>query len=139
MIVVLNASAKTYDDFRIGVPEPGMYEEIINSDDEKYAGSGRTNRSVIAGAAGGSGRNNQSVIAGAAGGSGRNNQSVVAGAAGRSSSDSQVYNDNADAGHVDTGRMYRGLVTAAPEPAHGMPYSIRICMPPLGGCIFRKE
>ena len=123
LIVVLNASAETYDDFRIGVPEPGMYEEIINSDDVKYAGSGRTNRNVIAGAAFGSSSASQSVIADAAG---------------RNSDDSRVYGDS----HVeraDTGRMYRGLVTAVPEPAHGMPYSIRITVPPLGGCIFRKE
>ena len=91
LIVVLNASAETYDDFRIGVPESGIYEEIINSDDMKYAGSGRTNRSITT--------------------------------------------------RVDktTGRMYRGLVSAAPEPSHGMPYSIRITVPPLGGCIFKKE
>ena len=36
------------------------------------------------------------------------------------------------------GRMYRGLAQAAAEPSHGMPYSIRITVPPLGGCIFRK-
>ena len=72
LIVVLNASVKTYDDYRIGVPGPGMYVELINSDDERYAGSGRINR---------------------------------------------------------------GFIDAAPEPAHGMAYSIRITMPPLGGCI----
>ena len=76
LIVVLNASAKTYDDYRIGVPEPGMYVELINSDDERYAGSGRINR---------------------------------------------------------------GFIDATPEPAHGMPYSIRITMPPLGGCILMRK
>lgn len=76
LIVVLNASAKTYDDYRIGVPEAGMYEELINSDDERYAGSGRINR---------------------------------------------------------------GFIDAVPEPAHGMPYSIRITMPPLGGCILVRR
>ena len=94
LIVVLNASAEVYDDFRIGVPEPGMYVELINSDDEKYAGSGRTNRNVTR---------------------------------------------NINNAEESTGMMYRGLVDAIPEPAHGMPYSIRITVPPLGGCILRKE
>lgn len=94
LIVVLNASAEVYDDFRIGVPEPGMYVELINSDDGKYAGSGKTNRNVT--------------------------RKI----------------NNAE---ESTGRMYRGLVDAIPEPAHGMPYSIRITVPPLGGCILRKE
>ncbi|MBR2546733.1 MAG: 1,4-alpha-glucan branching protein GlgB [Eubacterium sp.] len=76
LIVVLNASAETYDDYRIGVPGPGAYVELINSDDVKYAGSGRINR---------------------------------------------------------------GFTDAVDEPAHGMPYSIRITMPPLGGCIFAKK
>ncbi len=76
LIVVLNASAETYDDYRIGVPEPGMYVELINSDDEKYAGSGRINRR---------------------------------------------------------------FADAVPEPVHGMPYSIRITMPPLGGCILARK
>lgn len=76
LIVVLNASARAYEEFRIGVPEPGMYEEIINSDDVKYAGSGVKNKFWI---------------------------------------DSEEW------------------------PAHGMPYSITIKMPPLGGCILVRR
>ncbi len=76
LIVALNAGADTYDDYRIGVPEPGMYVELINSDDVRYAGSGRVNRR---------------------------------------------------------------FADAAPEPAHGMPYSIRITMPPLGGFILMRK
>jgi 1,4-alpha-glucan branching enzyme len=34
---------EAFDEFAIGVPDPGYDKEIINSDDVKYAGSGRVN------------------------------------------------------------------------------------------------
>ena len=32
-----------YEDFRVGVPEDGIYKEIFNSDDERFGGSGVVN------------------------------------------------------------------------------------------------
>ena len=71
-----NMGVKAFDEFDIGVPEPGYYKEIINSDDAKYAGSGRVNTRQI---------------------------------------------------------------RAKNKPSHGMPYSITIRMPVVGGAIFRKR
>ena len=42
-IIVLNMSVETYDDFRIGVPKAGKYEEVFNSDKTEYGGSGKLN------------------------------------------------------------------------------------------------
>ena len=76
LICAVNMGVKAFDEFDIGVPEPGYYKEIINSDDVKYAGSGRVNTRQI---------------------------------------------------------------RARKKPAHGMPYSIRVRMPVVGGAIFRKR
>ena len=43
LICALNMAVEAFDEFEIGVPEPGYYKEIINSDNVKYAGSGRVN------------------------------------------------------------------------------------------------
>ena len=43
LICAVNMGVKAFDEFDIGVPEPGFYKEIINSDNVKYAGSGRVN------------------------------------------------------------------------------------------------
>ena len=43
LVCAVNMGVKAFDEFEIGVPEPGFYKEIINSDNEKYAGSGRVN------------------------------------------------------------------------------------------------
>ena len=43
LICAVNMGVKAFDEFEIGVPEPGYYKEIFNSDDVKYAGSGRVN------------------------------------------------------------------------------------------------
>lgn len=76
LICALNMGVRSFDEFEIGVPEPGCYREIINSDNVKYAGSGRVNTRQV---------------------------------------------------------------RARKKPAHGMPYSIRIKMPVVGGAIFRKQ
>ena len=76
LICALNMGVKAFDEFEIGVPEPGFYKEIINSDDVKYAGSGRVNTRQV---------------------------------------------------------------RARKKPMHGMPYSIRVKMPVVGGAIFRKK
>ena len=43
LLTVLNFDVATYDSYRIGVPKPGRYQELISSDDEAFGGSGRTN------------------------------------------------------------------------------------------------
>ena len=47
LVVVLNCGVQSYDKYRIGVQEAGEYIELLNSDDVKYGGSGRTNAAVI--------------------------------------------------------------------------------------------
>ena len=47
MLVVLNFRPETYWDFRIGVPGPGEYEEILNSDSQAFGGSGQVNAGII--------------------------------------------------------------------------------------------
>jgi 1,4-alpha-glucan branching enzyme len=42
-IVVLNFTPVTRQDYRIGVPAPGQYQEQFNSDDPAYLGSGQLN------------------------------------------------------------------------------------------------
>ncbi len=44
VIVLCNFTAKTQQNFALGVPVAGEYQEIINSDDEKYSGSGQGNK-----------------------------------------------------------------------------------------------
>lgn len=46
LVFIVNFTPNTYEDFRIGVPFEGQYEEILNSDDPKYGGSGVTNIGV---------------------------------------------------------------------------------------------
>ena len=76
LVCALNMGVQAFDEFEIGVPEKGFYKEIINSDDTKYAGSGRVNTRQV---------------------------------------------------------------RARKKPMHGMPYSIRIRMPVVGGAIFKKK
>ena len=42
-LTVLNFTPVVYEDYRIGVPEPGSYREILNSDSEIYSGSNQGN------------------------------------------------------------------------------------------------
>ncbi len=46
LMTAVNFSANDYTNFRFGVPLKGKYAEIINSDDEKYFGTGKTNCGV---------------------------------------------------------------------------------------------
>lgn len=46
LLVVCNFSNVEYDEFLIGVPWPGKYKEIFNSDAEKYGGGGVVNTRV---------------------------------------------------------------------------------------------
>ena len=47
LLVVLNFTPATYEDYRIGVPKCGRYRELISSDNEKYGGSGVMNTGDI--------------------------------------------------------------------------------------------
>ena len=42
-LTVLNFTPVVYENYRIGVPEPGSYREILNSDSEIYSGSNQGN------------------------------------------------------------------------------------------------
>lgn len=46
LIVAINLTPGTYSDYFLPVPEDGIYEEIFNSDDKRYGGSGVTNTGV---------------------------------------------------------------------------------------------
>ncbi len=48
IIVVCNFSSDVYDDYKVGVPDPGYYSEIFNSDAEVYGGTGRVQGNEIA-------------------------------------------------------------------------------------------
>lgn len=43
LIIVCNFTPKVYYDYKVGVPEPGVHEEIFNSDHESFGGSGQLN------------------------------------------------------------------------------------------------
>ena len=47
LVIALNMDVQAYDTYRIGVQEPGVYTELINSDDVKYGGSGKINPKPI--------------------------------------------------------------------------------------------
>jgi len=47
IIIVLNFQPRAYEHFRIGVPVSGCYQEIFNTDQVKYGGSGRYNPQAI--------------------------------------------------------------------------------------------
>ena len=46
LLVVCNFNPVLRKDYQMGVPNPGSYKEILNSDDKKYGGSGVTNGTV---------------------------------------------------------------------------------------------
>ncbi len=46
-IIVLNLTPVPRENYRIGVPEPGNYKEIINSDSEYYGGSNTGNAGML--------------------------------------------------------------------------------------------
>ena len=43
MIVVANLTPAPHSNYRVGVPEPGMYKEVLNTDGDWYGGSGMGN------------------------------------------------------------------------------------------------
>ena len=43
LLVVINFTPAYYGSFRVGVPREGAWQEILNSDDERYGGSGKGN------------------------------------------------------------------------------------------------
>ena len=48
LIILINFCPVKYANFRIGVPRRGLYQEIFNSDQEKFGGSGYINRVPVA-------------------------------------------------------------------------------------------
>ena len=47
VIVAVNMTPVTRENFALGVPDAGVYEEIFNSDAEEYGGAGRRNTGTI--------------------------------------------------------------------------------------------
>ncbi|NMB00271.1 MAG: 1,4-alpha-glucan branching protein GlgB [Firmicutes bacterium] len=47
IIVVVNFAPIVRENYRIGVPEPGSYVEIFNSDDERWGGGGQTSNNEL--------------------------------------------------------------------------------------------
>ena len=48
LAAVINFTPVTRETYRVGLPKPGLYKEVLNSDDEKYGGSGVVNGTVKA-------------------------------------------------------------------------------------------
>ena len=47
LIVLINFTPVRRDDFLLAVPKKGRYEEVFNSDEERFGGGGVTNRGVL--------------------------------------------------------------------------------------------
>jgi 1,4-alpha-glucan branching enzyme len=47
LVIVCNFTEKVYSNYRIGVPKPGEYREILNSDAQVFGGSGVINKRAI--------------------------------------------------------------------------------------------
>ena len=45
--VLLNFQPEVYSDFRIGVPYPGQYQELLSSDATEFGGSGKENPDIL--------------------------------------------------------------------------------------------
>ncbi len=50
LIIICNFTPVLHDGYRIGVPEPGGYIEVVNSDQGIYGGSGQENTGILAAA-----------------------------------------------------------------------------------------
>jgi len=48
LIVVCNFTPKVHHSYRIGVPATGYYQEVFNSDEEQFGGSGQKNTGILA-------------------------------------------------------------------------------------------
>jgi 1,4-alpha-glucan branching enzyme len=46
LLIVINYEVNPYEEYRIGVPQPGYWREVFNSDREEFGGSGVTNDDV---------------------------------------------------------------------------------------------
>ena len=47
LIVVVNFRPVVREHYRVGIPEPGSYVEVFNSDDPKWGGSGQKNSGIL--------------------------------------------------------------------------------------------
>lgn len=47
VLVLLNFQPQVYRKYRMGVPLPGEYREILNTDEDKFGGSGQTNKKTV--------------------------------------------------------------------------------------------
>ncbi len=47
LVVVLNFQPRSYPDFLLGVPGPGLYREVLNSDDMAFGGGGTVNPKAV--------------------------------------------------------------------------------------------
>ncbi|HWR56667.1 MAG TPA: 1,4-alpha-glucan branching protein GlgB [Negativicutes bacterium] len=47
LVVICNFTPEVRDNYRIGVPRPGLYREVFNSDLEMYGGSGQKNETAL--------------------------------------------------------------------------------------------
>jgi len=48
LVVLINFDPANYEEFRLGVPRAGLYEEVFNSDAEEFGGSGVVNTGTFA-------------------------------------------------------------------------------------------
>ena len=49
LVAVCNFSGGPYEDFRVGLPQPGPWREVLNTDAEEFAGSGVVNTGTLQG------------------------------------------------------------------------------------------
>lgn len=47
LAAVINFSPAVYEDYRLGVPQPGVYQEVLNSDERRFGGSGQKNQELL--------------------------------------------------------------------------------------------
>ncbi len=47
VVVLVNMDINAHEDFRMGVPRSGIYEEIFNTDDQRFGGSGVCNGAAL--------------------------------------------------------------------------------------------
>lgn len=47
LVILLNFEVNPYEEFRMGVPRPGKWQEVFNSDEMAFGGSGVTNEGAV--------------------------------------------------------------------------------------------